>query len=192
MRAQAGRTWAYREDAARGAVRGGAAARLVSPHDVAGAAQPVQGDRCVLEEVDELGVLLALVKKLRRAWVAVDGHLAGAAARAYEPVEVSLDRQARFTAQREHFYVAQATAVGARAHRAERLAQLLLALLLRRCLAERVAAELEERAHELGEDLVDTDGLSVRIEHGGTERGAVEQRQSVLPERRVHRFSNES
>ena len=38
-------------------VRGGAAARLVSPHDVACAAQPVQGDRCVLEEVDELGVL---------------------------------------------------------------------------------------------------------------------------------------
>jgi len=52
-----GRISVNREDAARGAVRGGAAARLVSPHHVAGAAQPVQGDRCVLEEVDELSVL---------------------------------------------------------------------------------------------------------------------------------------
>ena len=48
-----GGAWAYREDAARGTVRSGPPC-LVSPHDVAGAAQPVQGDRCVLEVVDEL------------------------------------------------------------------------------------------------------------------------------------------
>mmetsp|Transcript_63652 Transcript_63652/g.153718 ORF Transcript_63652/g.153718 Transcript_63652/m.153718 type:complete len:276 (+) Transcript_63652:1492-2319(+) len=73
---------------------------LVSPHDVAGAAQPVQGDRRVLEEVDELGVLLPLLQNLVGARVAVQRDLACVLARTDEPVEVCLDGQARLASER--------------------------------------------------------------------------------------------
>ena len=62
-------------------------------------------DRRILEKVDELGILLALLEEVVGARVTKKGDAFAVGTRADEPVKVRLDGQAR--SQCQHLHIAQ-------------------------------------------------------------------------------------